>query len=30
MIFANGGRQSLLTMRRKGSGYVGSIVMGVR
>jgi protocatechuate 3,4-dioxygenase beta subunit len=29
-IFANGGRQSLLTMRRKGSGYVGSIVMGVR
>jgi protocatechuate 3,4-dioxygenase beta subunit len=30
MIFANGGRQSLLTMRRKGTGYIGSIVMGVR
>jgi protocatechuate 3,4-dioxygenase beta subunit len=30
MIYANGGRQSLLTVRRKGTGYVGSIVMGVR
>jgi hypothetical protein len=30
MIFANGGRQSLLTVRRKGTGYVGSIAMGVR
>jgi protocatechuate 3,4-dioxygenase beta subunit len=30
MIYANGGRQSLLTVARKGSGYVGSIAMGVR
>jgi protocatechuate 3,4-dioxygenase beta subunit len=30
MIFANGGRQSLLTVRRKGAGYVGSITMGVQ
>jgi protocatechuate 3,4-dioxygenase beta subunit len=30
MIFASGGRQSLLAVKRKGTGYVGSIVMGVR
>ena len=30
MIFQNGGARSLLTVRRKGSGYSGSIVMGVR
>jgi protocatechuate 3,4-dioxygenase beta subunit len=30
MIFQNGGARSLLTVRRKGSGYTGSIVMGVR
>jgi protocatechuate 3,4-dioxygenase beta subunit len=29
-IYANGGRQSMLTIRRKGAGYVGSITMGVR
>jgi protocatechuate 3,4-dioxygenase beta subunit len=30
MIYQSGGRQSTLTVRRKGSGYVGSIAMGVR
>ena len=30
MIFGNGGRQSMLAVRRKGTGYTGSIVMGVR
>lgn len=30
MIFRNGGRRSMLTVRRKGSGYVGSVTMGVR
>ena len=30
MIFRNGGIRSLLTLRRKGGGYVGSITMGVR
>jgi protocatechuate 3,4-dioxygenase beta subunit len=30
MIYADGGRQSMLTMRRKSSGYVGSITMGVQ
>lgn len=30
MIFQSGGRQSLLTVRRTGAGYVGSIAMGVR
>jgi protocatechuate 3,4-dioxygenase beta subunit len=30
MIYREGGRQSTLTVRRKGSGYVGSIVLGVR
>lgn len=30
MIFANGGRLSMLAVRRRGSGYVGSITMGVR
>ncbi len=30
MIFQNGGARSLLAVRRKGSGYTGSIVMGVR
>jgi protocatechuate 3,4-dioxygenase beta subunit len=30
MIYANGGRQSLLAVRRKGTGYVGSITMGVQ
>jgi protocatechuate 3,4-dioxygenase beta subunit len=29
MIYSSGGRQSLLRMRRNGSGYVGSITMGV-
>jgi len=29
-IFQSGGRQSVLTVRRSGSGYVGSIAMGVR
>jgi protocatechuate 3,4-dioxygenase beta subunit len=29
-IFRNGGRRSLLTVRRHGAGYTGSIVMGVR
>ena len=30
-IYANGGRQSTLTMRQNGKGeYVGSIVLGVR
>jgi len=29
MIYASGGRQSLLRMRRNGSGYIGSITMGV-
>jgi protocatechuate 3,4-dioxygenase beta subunit len=28
-IFVNGGRRSLLSLRRQGSGYVGSIAMGV-
>jgi protocatechuate 3,4-dioxygenase beta subunit len=30
MIFQSGGRQSLLSVHRKRSGYVGSIAMGVR
>jgi hypothetical protein len=29
-IYANGGRQSTLTIRRTGSGYVAAITMGVR
>jgi protocatechuate 3,4-dioxygenase beta subunit len=29
-IFGNGGRRSLLTVRRHGAGYTGSIRMGVR
>jgi protocatechuate 3,4-dioxygenase beta subunit len=29
-IYANGGSRSLPTMRRKGSGYVGAIVLGVK
>ena len=29
MIYGSGGRQSLLRMRRTGSGYAGSITMGV-
>jgi protocatechuate 3,4-dioxygenase beta subunit len=28
-VFRNGGKRSLLTVRRSASGYVGSIVMGV-
>jgi hypothetical protein len=28
-IYRNGGSKSLLTMRKHGRGYVGSIVMGV-
>jgi hypothetical protein len=28
-IFVNGGRNSLLKLRRQGAGYVGSITMGV-
>jgi protocatechuate 3,4-dioxygenase beta subunit len=28
-IFRNGGRQSLVTLRRSGTGYVASIVLGV-
>jgi len=28
-VFRNGGKRSLLTVRRSGAGYVGSIVMGV-
>jgi protocatechuate 3,4-dioxygenase beta subunit len=30
MVFRNGGRRSLLNLRRSGAGYVGSIRMGVR
>jgi protocatechuate 3,4-dioxygenase beta subunit len=30
MVFRNGGKRSLLTLRRTGAGYVGSIRMGVR
>jgi protocatechuate 3,4-dioxygenase beta subunit len=30
MIYASGGRQSTLTIRRKGTGYVGAIKMGVQ
>jgi protocatechuate 3,4-dioxygenase beta subunit len=30
MIFRDGGRRSLLSLRRSGVGYVGSIRMGVR
>jgi protocatechuate 3,4-dioxygenase beta subunit len=30
MIYQSGGRRSTLTLRRKGTGYVGSIAMGVR
>jgi protocatechuate 3,4-dioxygenase beta subunit len=30
MVFSNGGRRSLLRLRRSGAGYVGSIRMGVR
>jgi protocatechuate 3,4-dioxygenase beta subunit len=29
-IYRSGGRRSLLTVRRRGAGYTGSIVMGVR
>ena len=29
-IFGNEGRRSLLTLRRNGAGYTGSIRMGVR
>jgi hypothetical protein len=29
-IFDSGGRRSVLTVRRHGSGYIGSIVIGVR
>jgi protocatechuate 3,4-dioxygenase beta subunit len=29
-IYRNGGSKSLLTLRRRGAGYVGSIVMGVQ
>jgi protocatechuate 3,4-dioxygenase beta subunit len=29
-VFRNGGRRSMLHLRRKGAGYVGSITMGVR
>jgi protocatechuate 3,4-dioxygenase beta subunit len=29
-IFGDGGRRSMLTVRRHGAGYTGSIVMGVR
>lgn len=28
-VYRNGGRRSLLTMRRSGAGYVGEITMGV-
>jgi hypothetical protein len=28
-IYASGGAQSMLTMKRSGSGYIGSIAMGV-
>jgi len=30
MIYSSGGRQSTLTVSRKGTGYVGAIAMGVR
>jgi protocatechuate 3,4-dioxygenase beta subunit len=30
MVFRNGGKRSLLSLRRSGEGYVGSIRMGVR
>jgi protocatechuate 3,4-dioxygenase beta subunit len=30
MVFRNGGRRSLVSLRRSGTGYVGSIRMGVR
>jgi protocatechuate 3,4-dioxygenase beta subunit len=30
MVFRNGGKRSLLTLRRTGAGYVGSVRMGVR
>ncbi len=30
MVFRNGGKRSLLSLRRSGTGYVGSIRMGVR
>lgn len=30
MIYSSGGRQSMLALKRKGTGYVGSITMGVR
>jgi hypothetical protein len=29
-LFGNGGKRSLLQLRRNGAGYVGSIRMGVR
>ena len=29
MVFRNGGKRSLLSLRRKDAGYVGSIRMGV-
>ena len=28
-VFRNGGKRSMLTLHRSGSGYLGSIVMGV-
>jgi hypothetical protein len=30
MVFRNGGKRSLLSVRRNDAGYVGSIRMGVR
>ena len=29
-IYANGGKRSLLTLRKSGSGYVGTITMGIQ
>ena len=29
-IYADGGRRSMLRVVRKGTGYLGSITMGVR
>jgi len=29
-IYQNGGRQSMLTMKRDGRGFIGSIILGVR
>jgi protocatechuate 3,4-dioxygenase beta subunit len=30
MVYRNGGKQSLLTLRKNGAGYVGTITMGVQ